>query len=202
MCGKKNIIRLRIILNIIISIKEITQMELKGTKTEKNLMAAFAGESQARNKYTYFASVAKKEGYEQIAAIFLKTAENEREHAKLWFKYLDGIGNTAQNLQAAAEGENYEWTDMYDTFAKEAEEEGFKELAEKFRAVGRIEKTHEERYRTLLNNVEMNAVFEKAGERMWECRNCGHIVVGKAAPEICPVCNHPRSYFEVLEENY
>ena len=202
MCGKKNIIRLRIILNIIISIKEITQMELKGTKTEKNLMAVFAGESQARNKYTYFASVAKKEGYEQIAAIFLKTAENEKEHAKLWFKYLDGIGNTAQNLKAAAEGENYEWTDMYDTFAKEAEEEGFKELAEKFRAVGRIEKTHEERYRTLLNNVEMNAVFEKAGERMWECRNCGHIVVGKAAPEICPVCNHPRSYFEVREENY
>jgi rubrerythrin len=202
MCGKKNIIRLRIILNIIISIKEITQMELKGTKTEKNLMAAFAGESQARNKYTYFASVAKKEGYEQIAAIFLKTAENEKEHAKLWFKYLDGIGNTAQNLKAAAEGENYEWTDMYDTFAKEAEEEGFKELAEKFRAVGRIEKTHEERYRTLLNNVETNAVFEKAGERMWECRNCGHIVVGKAAPEICPVCNHPRSYFEVREENY
>jgi rubrerythrin len=202
MGGKKNIIRLRIILNIIISIKEITQMELKGTKTEKNLMAAFAGESQARNKYTYFASVAKKEGYEQIAAIFLKTAENEKEHAKLWFKYLDGIGNTAQNLKAAAEGENYEWTDMYDTFAKEAEEEGFKELAEKFRAVGRIEKTHEERYRTLLNNVEMNAVFEKAGERMWECRNCGHIVVGKAAPEICPVCNHPRSYFEVREENY
>ena len=202
MCGKKNIIRLGIILNLIISIKEITQMELKGTKTEKNLMAAFAGESQARNKYTYFASVAKKEGYEQIAAIFLKTAENEKEHAKLWFKYLDGIGNTAQNLKAAAEGENYEWTDMYDTFAKEAEEEGFKELAEKFRAVGRIEKTHEERYRTLLNNVEMNAVFEKAGERMWECRNCGHIVVGKAAPEICPVCNHPRSYFEVREENY
>lgn len=202
MGGKKNIIRLRIILNIIISIKEITQMELKGTKTEKNLMAAFAGESQARNKYTYFASVAKKEGYEQIAAIFLKTAENEKEHAKLWFKYLDGIGNTAQNLKAAAEGENYEWTDMYDTFAKEAEKEGFKELAEKFRAVGRIEKTHEERYRTLLNNVEMNAVFEKAGERMWECRNCGHIVVGKAAPEICPVCNHPRSYFEVREENY
>jgi rubrerythrin len=202
MCGKKNIIRLRIILNIIISIKEKTQMELKGTKTEKNLMAAFAGESQARNKYTYFASVAKKEGYEQIAAIFLKTAENEKEHAKLWFKYLDGIGNTAQNLKAAAEGENYEWTDMYDTFAKEAEEEGFKELAEKFRAVGRIEKTHEERYRTLLNNVETNAVFEKAGERMWECRNCGHIVVGKAAPEICPVCNHPRSYFEVREENY
>ena len=202
MCGKKNIIRLRIVLNIIISIKEIARMELKGTKTEKNLMAAFAGEYEARNKYTYFASVAKKEGYEQIAAIFLKTAENEKEHAKLWFKYLDGIGNTAQNLKAAAEGENYEWTDMYDTFAKEAEEEGFKELAEKFRAVGRIEKTHEERYRTLLNNVEMNAVFEKAGERMWECRNCGHIVVGKAAPEICPVCNHPRSYFEVREENY
>ena len=202
MGGKKNIIRLRIILNIIISIKDIIQMEDKITKKEKNLMAAFAGESQARNKYTYFASVVKKEGYEQIAAIFLKTAENEKEHAKLWFKYLDGIGNTAQNLKAAAEGENYEWTDMYDTFAKEAEEEGFKELAEKFRAVGRIEKTHEERYRTLLNNVETNAVFEKAGERMWECRNCGHIVVGKAAPEICPVCNHPRSYFEVREENY
>ena len=166
-------------------------MELKGTKTEKNLMAAFAGESQARNKYTYFASVAKKEGYEQIAAIFLKTAENEKEHAKLWFKYLDGIGNTAQNLKAAAEGENYEWTDMYDTFAKEAEEEGFKELAEKFRAVGRIEKTHEERYRTLLNNVETNAVFEKAGERMWECRNCGHIVVGKAAPRYAPYAAIP-----------
>ena len=161
-------------------------MELKGTKTEKNLMAAFAGESQARNKYTYFASVAKKEGYEQIAAIFLKTAENEKEHAKLWFKYLDGIGNTAQNLKAAAEGENYEWTDMYDTFAKEAEEEGFKELAEKFRAVGRIEKTHEERYRTLLNNVETNAVFEKAGERMWECRNCGHIVVGQGRSRDMP----------------
>ena len=202
MGGKKNIIRLRIILNIIISIKEITQMELKGTKTEKNLMAAFAGESQARNKYTYFASVAKKEGYEQIAAIFLKTAENEKEHAKLWFKYLDGIGNTAQNLKAAAEGENYEWTDMYDTFAKEAEEEGFKELAEKFRAVGRIEKTHEERYRTLLNNVETNAVFEKAGERMWECRNCGHLVVGTKAPEVCPVCKHPQAFFEVRAENY
>ena len=177
-------------------------MELKGTKTEKNLMAAFAGESQARNKYTYFASVAKKEGYEQIAAIFLKTAENEKEHAKLWFKYLDGIGNTAQNLKAAAEGENYEWTDMYDTFAKEAEEEGFKELADKFRAVGRIEKTHEERYRTLLNNVEMKAVFEKSEITMWECRNCGHIVIGKKAPQMCPVCAHPQSFFEVRKENY
>ena len=177
-------------------------MELKGTKTEKNLWTAFAGESQARNKYTYFASVAKKEGYEQIAEIFTKTAENEKEHAKMWFKALGELGDTAQNLLHAAEGENYEWTDMYDTFAKEAEEEGFTELACKFRGVAAIEKAHEERYRTLLNNVEMNAVFEKAGERMWECRNCGHIVVGKAAPEICPVCNHPRSYFEVREENY
>ena len=173
-----------------------------GTQTEKNLAAAFAGESQATNKYTYFASTAQKEGFEQIAEIFLNTAANERYHAKMWLRELQGIGSTAENLEDAANGENFEWTDMYDTFAKEAEEEGFKELAEKFRAVGRIEKTHEERYRTLLNNVEMNAVFEKAGERMWECRNCGHIVVGKAAPEICPVCNHPRSYFEVREENY
>ena len=177
-------------------------MELKGSKTEKNLQAAFAGESQARNKYTYFASVARKEGYQQIAEIFEKTANNEKEHAKLWFKALGELGDTAANLLHAAEGENYEWTDMYATFAKEAEEEGFVELAARFRAVAAIEKTHEERYRTLLNNVETNAVFEKAGERMWECRNCGHIVVGKAAPEICPVCNHPRSYFEVREENY
>ena len=179
-------------------------MELKGSKTEQNLMTAFAGESQARNKYTYYASQARKDGYEQIAAIFEETAANEKEHAKLWFKALHGdkIPSTAENLLDAAEGENYEWTDMYAQFAKEAEEEGFAKLAYQFRAVGGIEKTHEERYRTLLNNVEMNAVFEKAGERMWECRNCGHIVVGKAAPEICPVCNHPRSYFEVREENY
>ena len=177
-------------------------MELKGSKTEQNLMTAFAGESQARNKYTYFASVAKKEGYEQIAAIFQATADNEKEHAKMWFKELKGIGNTAENLKAAAEGENYEWTDMYAEFAKVAEEEGFKELAYKFRAVAAIEKTHEERYRALLNNVEMNAVFEKAGEAMWECRNCGHIVVGKKAPEKCPVCAHPKSYFEIRKENY
>ena len=177
-------------------------MELKGTKTEKNLMAAFAGESQARNKYTYFASVAKKEGFEQIAAIFQQTADNEKEHAKMWFKELKGIGSTADNLKAAAEGENYEWTDMYAQFAKEAEEEGFVELAYKFRAVAAIEKTHEERYLALLNNVEMNKVFEKAGETMWECRNCGHLVVGKKAPEVCPVCAHPKSYFEVRKENY
>ena len=177
-------------------------MELKGSRTEQNLMTAFAGESQARNKYTYFASVAKKEGYEQIAAIFQATADNEKEHAKMWFKELKGIGNTAENLKAAAEGENYEWTDMYAEFAKVAEEEGFKELAYKFRAVAAIEKTHEERYRALLNNVEMNTVFEKAGEAMWECRNCGHIVVGKRAPEVCPVCAHPKSYFEIRKENY
>ena len=177
-------------------------MELKGTKTEQNLMTAFAGESQARNKYTYFASVARKEGYEQIAAIFQQTADNEKEHAKLWVKYLGGIGDTAANLKAAAEGENYEWTDMYATFADEAEAEGFKELAYKFRAVAAIEKTHEERYLALLNNVEMKAVFEKAGETMWECRNCGHLVVGKAAPAMCPVCAHPQSYFEVRKENY
>ena len=178
------------------------KMELKGSRTEQNLMTAFAGESQARNKYTYFASVAKKEGYEQIAAIFQATADNEKEHAKMWFKELKGIGNTAENLKAAAEGENYEWTDMYAEFAKVAEEEGFKELAYKFRAVAAIEKTHEERYRALLNNVEMNTVFEKAGEAMWECRNCGHIVVGKRAPEVCPVCAHPKSYFEIRKENY
>ncbi len=177
-------------------------MELKGTKTEKNLMTAFAGESQARNKYTYFASVAKKEGYEQIAALFTKTAENEKEHAKLWFKALGELGDTAQNLLHAAEGENYEWTDMYATFAKEAEEEGFVQLAAQFRAVAAIEKAHEERYRALLKNVEMKAVFEKAGETMWECRNCGHLVMGKKAPEICPVCAHPQSFFEVRAENY
>ena len=173
-----------------------------GTQTEKNLEAAFAGESQARNKYTYFASVAKKEGYEQIAALFLKTADNEKEHAKMWFKELKGIGNTAQNLAHAAEGENYEWTDMYDGFAKTADEEGFHELAEKFRLVAAIEKHHEERYRALLHNVEMKEVFEKSEVKVWECRNCGHIVVGTKAPEVCPVCNHPQSYFEVNVENY
>ena len=173
-----------------------------GTKTEKNLMAAFAGESEARNKYTYFASVAKKEGYEQMSAIFLKTAENEKEHAKMWFKELAGLGNTSENLKAAAEGENYEWTDMYETFAKEAEEEGFKELAAKFRAVGEIEKHHEERYRALLHNIETASVFEKSEVKVWECRNCGHIVVGTKAPEVCPVCSHPQSYFEVRSENY
>ncbi len=177
-------------------------MKYKGTKTEKNLQAAFAGESQARNKYTYFASVAKKEGFEQISAIFQKTADNEKEHAKMWFKELGELGNTAENLLAAAEGENYEWTDMYDTFAKEADEEGFHELAEKFRGVAAIEKSHEERYRALLSNVEMQKVFEKAEETMWECRNCGHLVIGKKAPEICPVCAHPRAYFEVRSENY
>jgi len=173
-----------------------------GTQTEKNLQTAFAGESQARNKYTYFASVAKKEGYEQISALFLKTAENEKEHAKMWFKELKGIGTTAQNLEAAADGENYEWTDMYDEFAKTAEEEGFVELAEKFRAVAAIEKSHEERYRKLLKNVETAQVFEKSEVKVWECRNCGHIVVGTAAPDVCPVCVHPQSYFEVREENY
>ena len=177
-------------------------MELKGSKTEKNLMAAFAGESQARNKYTYFASVARKEGYEQIAAIFEETANNEKEHAKLWFKELGELGTTAQNLLAAAEGENYEWTDMYDTFAKEAEEEGFLAIARKFRMVAAIEKTHEERYRKLLSNVEMQQVFEKAEETIWECRNCGHLVMGKKAPEVCPVCVHPKSFFEVRKENY
>lgn len=177
-------------------------MELKGSKTEKNLMAAFAGESQARNKYTYFASVAKKEGYEQISEIFLKTAENEKEHAKLWFKALGELGTTAENLAAAAAGENYEWTDMYERFAKDAEEEGFKALAYQFRAVAKIEKAHEERYRALLNNVEMKAVFEKSEETMWECRNCGHLVIGKKAPVVCPVCAHPQNYFEVRKENY
>ncbi|MBO5653428.1 MAG: rubrerythrin family protein [Clostridia bacterium] len=176
--------------------------DLKGTKTAANLAAAFAGESQARNKYTYFASVAKKEGYEQIAAIFEATANNEKEHAKMWFRELGGIGTTAENLLAAAEGENYEWTDMYDTFAKEAEEEGFTALAWKFRAVAAIEKSHEERYRALLSNVEMQKVFEKAEETMWECRNCGHLVMGKKSPEVCPVCAHPKAFFEVRKENY
>lgn len=178
------------------------EKKLEGTKTAQNLAAAFAGESQARNKYTYFASVAKKEGYEQIAAIFLETAENEKEHAKLWFKELNGIGNTAENLLHAAEGENYEWTDMYEGFAKDAEAEGFADLAAKFRAVAAIEKHHEERYRALLKNVETAAVFEKSEVKVWECRNCGHIVVGTKAPQICPVCNHPQSYFEVNAENY
>ena len=177
-------------------------MELKGTKTERNLAEAFAGESQARNKYTYFASVAKKEGFQQIAAIFEETANNEKEHAKLWFKHLKGIGDTAANLKAAAEGEYYEWTDMYDQFAKDAEEEGFTALAAQFRMVAAIEKTHEERYRKLLQNVEMQQVFEKAGETMWECRNCGHLVMGKKAPAACPVCAHPQAYFEVRKENY
>ena len=173
-----------------------------GTQTEKNLLAAFAGESQARNKYTYFASKAKKEGFEQIAALFLKTADNEKEHAKMWFKELDGIGDTAENLKAAAEGENYEWTDMYEGFANTAEEEGFKALAYKFRAVAEIEKHHEERYRALLNNVEMQEVFKKSEVKVWECRNCGHIVVGTEAPAACPVCAHPQAYFEVSEANY
>lgn len=180
----------------------IKENKYAGTQTEKNLHTAFEGESGARNKYTYFSSVAKKEGYEQIAALFLKTAENEREHAKMWFKELNGIGNTAENLLAAAEGENYEWTDMYEGFAKTAEEEGFPELAAKFRLVGAIEKHHEERYRALLKNVETAAVFEKSEVKVWECRNCGHIVVGTKAPEICPTCAHPQSYFEVHEENY
>ena len=173
-----------------------------GTKTEKNLWEAFAGESQARNKYTYFASVAKKAGYEQIAELFLKTADNEKEHAKLWFKELGELGNTAQNLLHAAEGENAEWTDMYARMAIEAEEEGFHELAAKFRGVAAIEKSHEERYRALLNNVESKTVFEKSGVQVWECRNCGHIVVGLAAPQLCPVCAHPQAYFEVRKDNY
>ena len=173
-----------------------------GTQTEKNLEAAFAGESQARNKYTYFASVAKKEGFEQMAEIFLKTADNEKEHAKLWFKELEGIGNTAANLAAAADGENYEWTDMYEGFAKTAEEEGFKALAAKFRMVAAIEKRHEERYRALLHNIEAQEVFAKSEVKVWECRNCGHIVVGTAAPQICPVCAHPQSFFEITAQNF
>ena len=177
-------------------------MELKGSKTEANLQAAFAGESMARNKYTYYASKAKKEGYNIIADKFEQTANNEKEHAKMWFKALGELGDTAQNLLHAAEGENYEWTDMYDTFAKEAEEEGFTELACKFRGVAAIEKAHEERYRALLSNVEMQRVFEKSEETMWECRNCGHLVIGKKAPAVCPVCAHSQSYFEVRKENY
>ena len=173
-----------------------------GTQTEKNLQAAFAGESQARNKYTYFASVAKKEGYEQISSLFLKTADNEKEHAKMWFKELNGLGSTADNLLAAAEGENFEWTDMYEDFAKTAEKEGFPELAKKFRLVAAIEKHHEDRYRALLKNVETKQVFAKSSVKVWECRNCGHIVVGEKAPEVCPTCAHPQSYFEVNAENY
>lgn len=184
--------------------EEITMATNKysGTQTEKNLQEAFAGESQARNKYTYFASVAKKEGYEQMSALFLKTADNEKEHAKMWFKELAGLGDTKSNLADAAEGENYEWTDMYEGFAKTAEEEGFPELAAKFRAVGEIEKHHEERYRALLKNIETAQVFEKSEVKVWECRNCGHIVVGTKAPEVCPVCNHPQSFFEIHQENY
>ncbi len=174
----------------------------KGTQTEKNLEAAFAGESQARNKYTYFASVAKKEGYEQISAIFLKTADNEKEHAKMWLKELQGIGDTARNLASAADGENHEWTNMYEEFAKTAENEGFEALAAKFRMVAAIEKEHEERYRALIKNIETAAVFEKSEVKVWECRNCGHIAVGKNAPEVCPVCTHPQSYFEIHAENY
>lgn len=179
-------------------------MELKGSKTEQNLMKAFAGESQARNKYTYFASKAKKEGYEQIAAIFQETADNEKEHAKMWFKLLNGgeIGTTAENLNAAADGENYEWTDMYDEFAKTAKEEGFDRIAYLFEAVGKIEKEHEERFKKLLENVEEGKVFEAGEVKIWKCRNCGHIVVGTKAPEVCPVCNHPKAYFEIKAENY
>ena len=177
-------------------------MDLKGSKTEKNLMEAFAGESQARNKYTYFASVAKKEGYEQIAALFLETAENEKEHAKIHFKYLNGISDTKANLAAAAAGENYEWTDMYDRMAKEADEEGFTEIAAKFRGIGAIEKEHEARFRRLLENVENGEVFKRGSITIWKCRNCGHIVVGTEAPKVCPVCNHAQSYFEVKAENY
>ena len=178
--------------------------ELKGTKTEKNLMDAFAGESQARNKYTYYASKARKDGYEQIAALFEETAGNEKEHAKLWFKYLNGgeVPSTVENLKDAAAGENYEWTDMYDRMAKEADEEGFKEIAAKFRMVGAIERHHEERYRKLLQNIEEGIVFSRDGDRIWKCRNCGHIVVGKKAPAVCPVCDHPQSYFEVRAENW
>ena len=180
----------------------MAETKYAGTQTEKNLRAAFSGESEARNKYTFFASVAKKQGFEQIAALFLKTAENEKEHAKLWFKELNGIGSTAENLLSAANGENYEWTDMYEGFAKTAEEEGFPELAQRFRLVGAVEKHHEERYRALLRNVEMAEVFAKSEVKVWECRNCGHIVVGMTAPDICPVCSHPQSYFEIHAENY
>ena len=177
-------------------------MDLKGSKTEKNLMAAFSGESEARNKYTYFASKAKKDGFEQISALFLKTADNEKEHAKLWFKELEGIGTTAENLLSAAQGENYEWTDMYAGFAETAEAEGFHELAQKFRLVAAIEKHHEERYRALLHNVEAAEVFAKSEVKVWECRNCGHLIIGTKAPELCPTCAHPKSYFEIHAENY
>jgi len=179
-------------------------MDLKGSKTEANLMAAFAGESQARNKYTYYASKAKKEGYEQIAALFTETADNEKEHAKMWFKLLHGgaVPSTTENLKDAAEGENYEWTDMYDGFAKTAKEEGFDHIAYLFEAVGKIEKEHEERYKKLLGNIEEGIVFSRDGEKIWKCRNCGHIVIGKAAPEVCPVCAHPKAYFEIKAENY
>ena len=178
--------------------------ELKGTKTERNLMEAFAGESQARNKYSYWASKAKKDGYQQIAAIFEETAANEKEHAKMWFKLLEGgdVKATTENLKAAAEGENFEWTDMYDRMAREAEEEGFTEIAEKFRGVAKIERAHEERYRKLLQNIEEGIVFSRDGDRIWQCRNCGHIVVGPKAPEVCPVCDHPQAYFELKAENY
>ncbi len=182
--------------------KEVDMGKYSGTKTEKNLEAAFAGESQARNKYTYFASVAKKEGFEQISAIFLETAENEKEHAKMWFKELGLLGDTSTNLEAAADGENYEWTDMYEGFAKDAEEEGFKELAAKFRMVAEIEKHHEDRYRALLDNVKADEVFERSAVRIWKCRNCGHISVGMKVPEVCPVCAHPQAYFELNAENY
>lgn len=186
-----------------LNIKTIMK-DLKGTKTEKNLQEAFAGESQARNKYTYFASKAKKDGYVQIGKIFEETANNEKEHAKIWYKLLNGgsVSDTATNLLAAAEGENFEWTDMYDRMAREAEEEGFDEIAAKFRAVGQIEKEHEARYRKLLANVKDGIVFSRDGEKMWQCSNCGHIVIGKQAPEECPVCNHPQSYFEIKAENY
>lgn len=199
---KKTIVRQKIKNQNKQSEGENTMNKYAGTKTEKNLQAAFAGESQARNKYTYFSSVAKKEGYEQIAEIFLKTADNEKEHAKMWLKELDGIGDTSANLAAAAAGENFEWTDMYEDFAKTAEEEGFNVLAAKFRLVAAIEKHHEERYRALLQNVETAKVFEKSEVKVWECRNCGHIVVGVKAPQICPTCAHPQSFFEVSAENY
>ena len=182
----------------------MVQKELKGTKTERNLMEAFAGESQARNKYTYFASKARKDGYQQIAALFEETANNEKEHAKMWFKYLEGgaVKSTVENLKAAAEGENYEWTDMYERMAREAEEEGFTEIAAKMRGVAAIEKHHEERYLQLLKNIEEGVVFTREGDKIWKCRNCGHIVIGKKAPELCPVCAHPKSYFEIAAQNY
>jgi rubrerythrin len=187
---------------VLVEDKEESANKYAGTKTEKNLMEAFSGESQARNKYTYFANIAQREGYDQIAEIFLKTARNEQEHARIWFEELGNLGKTAENLLQAAEGENYEWTDMYERFAKDAEEEGFKDLAERFRRVGAIEKAHEERYRALLKNVETQKVFEKGEEIMWECRVCGHLEIGKKAPEVCPVCKYSQSFFEVRKENY